>query len=194
MRLLLIGAPGSGKGTQGTRIAALYGAAHLSTGDLLRREVANGTAVGGQVRDLLAAGELVPDEIVLRLLLPAAVAAADGAGYVLDGFPRTLGQATVLDSALEDAGCGLRRVIQLDVPRRHLVARMLRRGADEGRADDTAEVIRRRLDVYDTATAPVLEHYRSAGLLRVVDGSGAPAAVTRDVLDELPDLARSVPA
>lgn len=194
MRLLLIGAPGSGKGTQGARIAALYGATHLSTGDLLRREVAAGTAIGRQVRDLLAAGELVPDEIVLRLLLPVAVAAADGAGYVLDGFPRTLDQAVALDAELEDAGCALRRVVQLDAPRRHLIARMLRRGADEGRSDDTVEVIRRRLDVYDTATAPVIDHYRAAGLLRLVDGVGTPAAVTRDVLAALPDLVRTVPA
>ena len=181
LRLVMLGAPGSGKGTQASRLAETTGAQHISTGDLLRAEVAAGSPLGRRVTGYLDAGELVPDEILLDLTLPLVEAAATAHGYLLDGFPRSVEQARGLAArASEKAAVG--KVIFLSVPRADLVDRLLRRAAEQNRSDDTAEVIHRRLQVFEEETSSLIDYYRRAGLLATVDGAADPAEVNRRIL------------
>jgi len=180
LRLVLLGAPGSGKGTQAVRLAEGTGARHISTGDLLRAEVAAGSALGHRVAGYLDAGELVPDDVLLELTLPLVERAATEHGYLLDGFPRSVEQARELAARASDRA-GVKRAVFLSVPRDELVRRLLQRAAEQGRSDDTAEVIDRRLRVFDEETRPLLEHYRAAGLLATVDGNAEPDEVARRV-------------
>ena len=184
LHLVLLGAPGSGKGTQAVRLAADTGARHISTGDLLRAEVAAGSRLGQRVAGYLDAGELVPDEVLLELTLPLVEQAAGEQGYLLDGFPRSVDQARQLAEGAGD-GVGVNRVVFLAVPRDELVRRLLRRAAEQGRSDDTAEVIHRRLQVFDEETRPLLDHYRAAGLLTAVDGNADPDEVARRIRSAL---------
>jgi adenylate kinase len=179
-RVVLLGAPGSGKGTQASRLAADTGARHISTGDLLRAEVAAGSRLGHRVAEYLDAGELVPDQVLLQLTLPLVEAAAADHGYLLDGYPRSVEQARELAAGVS-AAAGVTRVIFLSVPRDELVGRLLRRAAEQGRSDDTAEVIHRRLQVFDSETDPLVDYYRRAGLLAAVDGDAEPDQVARRV-------------
>jgi adenylate kinase len=181
LTVVLLGPPGSGKGTQAARLAARTGAVHISTGELLRAEVAAGSQLGRRVAERQAAGELVPDELMLELALPRARTAAAGAGYVLDGFPRSLPQARALDRQARPG-----RVLLLAVPTDELLERMAERAGREHRADDTPEVFRRRLAVFETAAEPLAAHYRRLGLLCEVDATGPPddvAARIRTVLE-----------
>jgi len=175
-RLVLLGAPGSGKGTQAARLAADTGARHISTGDLLRAEVAAGSRLGRRVAEYLDAGELVPDQVLLELTLPLVETAAADHGYLLDGYPRSVEQAREL-AARVSAPAAVSRVIFLSVPRDALVRRLLRRAAEQGRSDDTADVIHRRLQVFDSETGPLVDYYRRAGLLTAVDGDAEPDQV-----------------
>ncbi len=186
MNLLLIGPPGSGKGTQGQRLAERLGLAHVAAGDLLREQVAAGTPLGRQVQDMMAKGQLVPDELVLGLVRPALERAAAGGGFVLDGFPRSVRQAEQARALAEAEGFPADAVVYLDAPREELTARILARAEREGRADDTQEVITERLAVFDEATKPLVEHYRGRGLLHVVDALGNPDEVTASILAVLP--------
>ena len=171
MRLLMVAPPGSGKGTQATRLAAHYGITHLSSGDLFRKEVAAGTQIGVEAAGYLARGDLVPDRLVLEMLGPHVIEAAQRGGYVLDGFPRTLTQAEeAYRVAQEVSGIELQAVVHLEVTRDELLRRMLARAAADGRADDTEPVIRHRLEVYDSETAPMLEFYAGRGLVVDIDG------------------------
>ncbi len=179
LRLVLLGPPGSGKGTQAARLAERTGAQHISTGELLRAEVAAGSELGGQVAGYLQAGELVPDEVLLQLTLPLVRRAAEGAGYLLDGFPRSVGQAERLTEAAEAAAP--ERVLLLSVPRAELTRRLLGRAAEQGRPDDTAEVIQRRLEVFDTDTRPLIDYYGRRGMLSRVDGAATPDVVAERV-------------
>ena len=169
-RLLLLGPPGAGKGTQAARIARALGIPHVSTGAMLRRAVDEGTELGRQAQAIMAAGDLVPDEVVTGIVV-ARLAEDDAAcGYLLDGFPRNAVQARALDDAL---GAGaLDGVVLLSVDDAELVARLGRRAAAEGRADDNDDTIRRRLELYRSETEPLIDHYRAAGLLVEVDGLG----------------------
>ena len=185
MNVLLVGPPGSGKGTQGERLARCLGIEHIAAGDLLRAEVQGATPLGEQVQDYLQRGELVPDELVIDLLMPRVLEAADSGGYLLDGFPRSVGQAREARRLAERNGFSADGVIYLDAPRDELVNRILARAEAEGRSDDTAEVIRRRLGVFDEATAPLIDYYRERGLLRVVDASRSADEVTVAILAEL---------
>lgn len=178
LRLVLLGAPGSGKGTQASRLAEVTGARHISTGDLLRAEVAAGTELGRRVAGYLNAGELVPDDVLLRLTLPLVESAAADSGYLLDGFPRSVEQAGELAARISRPA-EVSRVVFLSVPRAELVARLLRRSAEQGRSDDTAEVIERRLQVFEEETSTLIDYYRRAGLLATVDGAADPAEVHR---------------
>lgn len=171
MRLLMVAPPGAGKGTQASRLAAHYGIAHLSSGDLFRAEIAAGTGIGRQAATYLDRGDLVPDSLVLEMLAPVVLEAAARGGYVLDGFPRTLAQAEeayAVASRIE--GVELQAVVHLEVPREELLRRLVARAAVDGRPDDTEEVITHRLEVYDTETAPMLEFYAGRGLVVDVDG------------------------
>ena len=180
LRVVLLGAPGSGKGTQASQLAEDTGARHISTGDLLRAEVAEGTELGRRVAGYLDTGELVPDAVLLELTLPLVEAAAAEHGYLLDGYPRSVEQARDLQRRASDRAA-MTRAVYLAVPREELVRRMVRRAADQGRSDDTAEVFRRRLQVFEDETGPLIEHYRAAGLLATVDGDADPAEVARRI-------------
>jgi adenylate kinase len=193
MRLLLIGPPGCGKGTQGARIAERYGVEHIAAGDILRAEVAAETDLGQQIAGYIAAGELVPDDVILEVVVPRILAAAESDGYVLDGFPRSMRQATEARRIVEAHGSAVNRAVYLHAPNRDLVQRLLRRAEIEGRSDDKLDVIRHRLEVFIEATAPLLEFYAERGLLDTVDATLPPDEVTELILAALPELVRARP-
>lgn len=185
MNVLLIGPPGSGKGTQGARLAERLGLRHIATGDLLREEVRAGTDLGHRVSDVLDRGELVTDGLMVELVLPVVRGAVNGPGYVLDGFPRTVEQAELVRAAADDEHAAPYRVIYLDVPRAELVRRILARAQIEGRSDDTEEVVSTRERVFEEETSPLIDYYRRRGVLREVDAAQPPDRVTADILAEL---------
>jgi len=185
MNVLLIGPPGSGKGTQGDRLSDRLGLVHISSGDLLRAEVEAGTAIGRKVEHLMHAGELVPDLIIISLMLRPAIEAAEGPGYLLDGFPRSVEQAEAVRYAAGQVGIAPAAVIYLDVARDELVRRILARAEVEGRADDNPETIRARLQVFDEATLPLVAHYRERGLLHEINADQDADAVTAEILKAL---------
>lgn len=186
VRVVLIGAPGSGKGTQGEELSRRTGALHIASGDLLRAEVQADTELGREVSGYLDSGTLVPDRVLLDLTIPIAREAARGRGYILDGFPRSDAQAMQFDH-LAGEQARIRSVVFLDVPRAELVARLLRRAAEQGRSDDNEEVILQRLRVFDEQTSPLIALYRSAGLLRVVNGADSPHEVSEAVFAAVAD-------
>ncbi len=185
MRVLLIGPPGSGKGTQGERLAERLGVEHIAAGDLLRAEVTAGTDLGRQVADLLQRGDLVPDPTIIELVLPRVVAAAHSGGYLLDGFPRSVEQAVEARKLADQAGAGPDAVIYLDVPREELMRRILRRAQEQGRSDDNEHTVENRLQVFDEATRPLVDYYRERGLLHVIDAAREADTVTTAILDSL---------
>ena len=173
MRLVLLGAPGSGKGTQAARLKEHLQVPHISTGDLLRAEVAAGSKLGLAAKEVMARGELVSDEILLGMLEDRFSRPDTRGGFILDGYPRNLAQADALDKLLTRIGQPFDFAVQLDVPTELLVERIAGRAAAEGRADDTPESVRTRLKVYNGQTAPVIDYYRQHGQLTVVDGVGS---------------------
>ena len=172
MRLVLLGAPGSGKGTQAARLKAHLQVPHISTGDLLRAEVAAGSKLGLEAKEVMARGELVSDAILLGMLEDRFSRPDTAGGFILDGYPRNLAQADALDALLQRIGQPMDYAVQLEVPTELLVERIAGRAQAEGRADDSPESVRTRLRVYDEQTAPVIEFYRQHGQLTVVDGVG----------------------
>lgn len=165
MNLLLLGPQGSGKGTQAARIAAEYGIPHVSTGEMFRSAIAAGTELGRRVEPILAAGELVPDELTVALIRERLSQPDAADGFVLDGFPRTLTQAEELDATLAEIGRALDAVLFFDLPDAVALDRLLARADAEGRHDDRPEAIERRLEIYHEHTAPVVERYRATGKL-----------------------------
>ena len=160
MNILLLGPQGSGKGTQAKKIASTYGIPHISSGDLYREAIARGTELGKEVEPILAAGHLVPDDITIPLIRDEIERTDEG--FILDGYPRNLAQAEALDAMLDELGRSLDVVFAFHVPeRQHLIDRLLRRAEEEGRPDDTLEVIERRLSTYERETEPLIEHYRA---------------------------------
>lgn len=185
MRLLLIGAPGAGKGTQAVRIAENFGLTHISSGDLLREHVAQKTAIGLTAKAYMDRGDLVPNTVVLDMLRKPVIAAAEAGGYVLDGFPRTVEQAEAGYDVAKDLGVSVQVAVHIEVPREALVARIVERGLTSGRADDTEEVVTRRLDVYDEFTRPLLEYYAAREKLITVNGDRPVEEVTWSVIVQL---------
>jgi adenylate kinase len=179
MRLLLIGAPGAGKGTQAERLAERFGIAHISSGDLLRQHVKDHTSIGRMIKSYVDDGELVPDGVVMDMLRKPVVAAAQAGGYVLDGFPRTVEQARASFPTAHALGVEVQVAVHLDVARAELVRRLLarRRGAE-----DTEAVIERRLQVYLDKTVPLLEYYADREWMFTVDGAQSPDAVHGDIV------------
>jgi adenylate kinase len=181
VRLLLLAPPGAGKGTQGQRLAATFRVRHIAAGDLLRAEAQAGGPLGREIAACQARGDLVPDQIVLDVLAPAVVEAAGRGGYILDGFPRTLPQATAAAELGARLGVTLHAVVYLYAPGKVLTRRLLDRASQDGRADDRADVIRHRLEVFAETTGPLVPYYRGRGILIAVDADQPPDSVTADI-------------
>jgi len=205
VRLILLGAPASGKGTQAAVLCEQFGVPKISTGDMLRAAIADGTELGKQAAGLMSEGKLVPDQVVIGLVKQRLSQPDAKNGFILDGFPRTVPQADALAGALESLGTPLDKVVQIDVSRDLLEERATLRRTDkrtghiyhlkyspppldaelEHRADDQAETVKKRLDQYDAMTAALLPHYDKLGLLRRVDGVGSPKEITARILAAL---------
>jgi adenylate kinase len=185
MRLVLLGAPGSGKGTQATRLKEQLGVPHISTGDLLRAAVAAGTPLGQQAKAVMERGELVSDEIVLGMLEERFGQPDIARGFILDGYPRNLAQASALDALLHRLNLPVDVAVQLDVSTELLVQRIAGRAQAEGRADDTPEAVANRLRVYTDQTAPVIDYYRERGRLVCVFGVGSMEEVSERILSAI---------
>ncbi len=181
-RLLIVGPQGSGKGTQGARIADAFAIPTVSTGDVFRANIAEGTELGRQVKQIIDAGDLVPDELTSAVVRDRLAQPDAAAGFLLDGYPRNLGQVADLDAFLEDRGETLAAVIELSVPRDESISRLTRRAEEQGRADDTEEVIARRLSIYESETAPILDVYRERGLVDAIDGVGTLDEITERII------------
>ena len=186
MRLLLIGAPGAGKGTQAGRLASRFGIAHISSGDLLRQHVRDRTSLGERIKSYVDAGDLVPDGLVMDMLRKPVVAASEAGGYVLDGFPRTVEQAKTAFETAHSLGVEVQAAVHLDVPDEELVRRLLARGRG---SDDTQDVIEHRLKVYRDRTVPLLEYYAEREWMFTVDGAQSPGTVHEDIVERLRKLA-----
>ncbi|MEQ7126425.1 adenylate kinase [Actinopolymorpha sp. B11F2] len=185
MRLLIMGPPGAGKGTQAKEIARRLEIPAISTGEILRKNVEDQTLLGREARRYLDRGDLVPDEIINGMVRARLDEPDTRHGFLLDGFPRTLAQVETLDNILADEGVKLDRVLVLKVDNDELVRRLLGRAESDGRTDDTEEVIRRRLEVYSEQTEPLLGVYAQRGLLVIVKGMGEVDEVTERVLAAL---------
>jgi adenylate kinase len=172
-RLLLLGPPGAGKGTQAARLVERLGIPQISTGDILRAAVAAGSDLGSRARSYMERGELVPDELVIAAARERLAQADAARGFILDGFPRTAEQAGALDTLLEELGVALECCVAIAVDENALVARLLKRAEIEGRSDDNEETIRTRMRVYREQTEPLVAYYRERGLLTEVSGTGS---------------------
>jgi adenylate kinase len=181
VKLLLLAPPGAGKGTQGERLAAWSGVQHIAAGDLLRARASDGSPLGREIADCQARGDLVPDQVVLDVLTPVVVEAAAQGGYILDGFPRTLPQATAAAELAARLGVTLNAAIYLHAPETVLTRRLLGRASQSGRTDDNADVIRHRLRVFAETTGPLVPYYAERGILVTVDADQPPDSVTTDI-------------
>lgn len=191
MRLIILGPPGAGKGTQATRVAARLGIPAISTGDIFRANIKNETELGRQVKDILASGGYVTDEITNAIVRDRLREDDAEGGFLLDGYPRTLAQVDALDAMLAEDGHALDAVIELTVDEDAVVHRLLKRAEIEGRADDTEEVIRERQAIYRRETAPLADVYAGRELLVQVDGMGEVDEVTSRIDDALKGARRS---
>jgi adenylate kinase len=191
MRLIIVGPPGAGKGTQAARIAAGHGIPAVSTGDIFRANIKNETELGKQVKDILASGGYVTDEITNAIVRDRLREDDASQGFLLDGYPRTLAQVDALDAMLAEDDHALDAVLELTVDEDAVVQRLLKRAEIEGRADDTEEVIRERQAIYRRETAPLADVYAGRGLLVQVDGMGEVDEVTRRIDDALEGARRS---
>jgi adenylate kinase len=191
MRLLIMGPPGAGKGTQARYVAEHFKIPAISTGDIFRANVSNGTPLGVEAKRYMDAGEYVPDEVT-NLMVRDRIDEPDAvAGFLLDGYPRTLSQVEELDGMVAFTGHSLDAVIVLTADREEIVERLLRRAQTEGRADDTEDVIRRRQEVYAEETEPLIAIYRERGLTHEVDGMGEVDEVTQRIFDSLNGVVES---
>ena len=173
MRIVLLGAPGSGKGTQAALLEKELGVPHISTGVLFRAAVQEATVLGKKIASILDAGELVPDDLTLELLEERIVLADTADGFILDGYPRNLVQAESLDGLLEKLGFEVDEVVQIDVDTEEVIGRIAKRATDQGRSDDSEEVVRNRMRIYEEQTAPVIDYYGEKGRLTRVLGTGS---------------------
>ena len=192
MNLMLLGPPGVGKGTQATRIAAGYDLQHLSTGERFRAEIEAGTEFGRRIESILSSGDLVPDEVTIAKLREWLAADTTGRGFVLDGFPRTMAQAEALDAMLDEIGRGLDAILYFDIDDELASERLRGRALEEGRTDDTPEVIARRLEIYHRDTEPLVEYYRPTGKLVPLHGNRTVDEVYAEVEKALDQLGARV--
>ncbi len=186
INLILFGPPGSGKGTQAARLVDKYDLLHISTGDLFRYELGNNTPLGQEAKRYMDKGELVPDSVTVRMLRNKVEAHPEVAGYIFDGFPRTIAQSQALDELLAEREDHISRLIMLEVPEAEIVKRILERGKVSGRSDDTDEsIIRKRIAVYRKETSPVYHYYDDKGKAVKVNGVGSIDAIFQRLCDEI---------
>jgi adenylate kinase len=187
MRLILLGPPGAGKGTQAQRLVARHGIIQLSTGDMLRVAVSAGTPVGTRAKAIMDRGDLVPDDVMIEIIADRLDRSDAAGGFILDGFPRTVAQAEALSNLLADRGIGLDAVIEIVVEDEILQDRIKTRARETGgaRPDDTLETLSKRLAVYHAQTAPVSDYYRDKGMIRTVDGMGGMDQVAAAIEEHL---------
>ena len=186
LNLVLFGAPGSGKGTQSEKLIEEYGLHHISTGEVLRKHIKEGTELGKTADSFISKGQLIPDELMIDILRhELAGKINDSKGVIFDGFPRTIPQAEALDEMLRGMGHELHGVIGLEVPEEELVERMLQRGKQTGRADDNIETINNRLKVYHDQTEPLKEHYKGKGKYMHINGHGEIDKIFSDISDQI---------
>jgi adenylate kinase len=178
MNLILFGPPGVGKGTQAIRLSASHNLIHISTGDMLRAAIAEGSPLGKTAKTFVESGGLVPDDIIIGLVREVLESKPESKGFLLDGFPRTLEQAGALDSLFHELGIAEVQIVMLAAPEQELIDRMVKRGLEQGRKDDTAETIRHRLEVYNEQTQPVKSYYEKRRGVTLVDGLGTVDEVT----------------
>lgn len=182
INLVIFGAPGSGKGTQSAKIVEKYGFAHISTGDVLRAEIKNGTELGKTAAEYINKGQLIPDSLMVGILASVYDSLrATAKGVIFDGFPRTIPQAESLSTLLEERGEKVSAMIELNVPEQELITRLVERGKTSGRADDNEATIRQRLSVYENQTAPLMDWFEKKGLRHQVKGTGSLDCIFADV-------------
>ena len=181
VNIVLFGAPGCGKGTQAQRLKEHYGIDHVSTGEVIRDEIRRGTELGQSMEAYIKAGQLAPDEIVIGMIDHYVTGHMNAAGCIFDGFPRTIAQAEALKKMLAERGHNVAAMIELDVPEDKLMERLIKRGQESGRTDDNEETINKRLKVYSTQTAPLIEWYKSEGLHHHINGYGELDRIFADI-------------
>ena len=187
--IVIFGAPGSGKGTQSDLLIEKYGLGHISTGDVLRNEIKNGTELGKTAQSYIEKGALIPDELMISILANVYDSfGKDHAGVIFDGFPRTIPQAEALKKMLDERGHKVAAMIELDVPEEELMTRLIKRGKESGRADDNEETIKKRLVVYHSQTMPLVEWYKKEGLHHHIDGLGTLDRIFGDIQKVIDNL------
>jgi adenylate kinase len=191
MRIVVLGPPGAGKGTQAVRLAEHFSCADIATGDIFRANVAEGTDLGRLAQTYMDRGDLVPDEVVIAMVMERLAEPDCSAGFILDGFPRTVAQAEALDHRLAELGTPLHAALNFEITEEELLRRLAGRAAELHRSDDSEQTIRHRLEVFAIKTRPLIDHYARRGLLVNVDAIGPVEVVTKRILDDLQDLTRS---
>ena len=188
LNIVIFGAPGSGKGTQSERIVEKYGINHISTGDVLRAEIKNGTELGKTAKGYIDQGQLIPDELMIDILGSVFDSFKDSKGVIFDGFPRTIAQAEALKKMLAERGQDVSVMVDLDVPEEELMVRLIKRGKDSGRADDNEETIKKRLHVYHSQTAPLIDWYKNEKKYQHINGLGTMEGIFDEICEAVDKL------
>ena len=188
LNIVIFGAPGSGKGTQSERIVEKYGINHISTGDVLRAEIKNGTELGKTAKGYIDQGQLIPDELMIDILASVFDSFKDSKGVIFDGFPRTIAQAEALKKMLAERGQDITVMVDLEVPEDELMTRLIKRGKDSGRADDNEETIKKRLHVYHSQTAPLIDWYKNEKKYQHINGLGTMDGIFADICEAVDKL------
>ena len=188
LNIVIFGAPGSGKGTQSERIVEKYGINHISTGDVLRAEIKNGTELGKTAKGYIDQGQLIPDELMIDILASVFDSFKDSKGVIFDGFPRTIAQAEALKKMLAERGQDVSVMVDLDVPEEELMVRLIKRGEDSGRADDNEETIKKRLHVYHSQTAPLIDWYKNEKKYQHINGLGTMEGIFAEICEAVDKL------